>query len=204
MQVPLAPVATKPNTAAAGAAIDRVKGNATGDLGAVVRELTALDDRALDGALEMVAGEIHASRLQLALIESESFTDPVRTGLMDRAHERERAATGWGGQRLRWWGQLSGERAIFDATHLSRGGIADLGAGAGGFDWRASDRWLFGGGGGFGAGNMNLNGLSGRPTTRRRARSGTPGSDRAASASRVPAAPHGLHPIPNDASSLRR
>jgi uncharacterized protein with beta-barrel porin domain len=159
MPVPLAPVATKPNTAAAGAAIDRVKGNATGDLGAVVRELTALDDRAL--ALEMVAGEIHASRLRLALIDSESFTDLVRTGLMDRTHERERAATGWGGQRLRWWGQLSGKRAKFDATHLSRGGIADLGAGAGGFDWRASDRWLFGGGGGFGAGSMNLNGLSG-------------------------------------------
>jgi len=112
MPVPLAPVATKPNTAAAGAAIDRVKGNATGDLGAVVRELTALDDRALDGALEMVAREIHASRLQLALIDSESFTDLVRTGLMDRAHERERAATGWGGS-VSGGGDNSGERAKF-------------------------------------------------------------------------------------------
>lgn len=161
-QVPLAGEVTTPNAIAVGEAIDRIKMDATGDRAGAIRELVALDDAALDQALEQVAGELHASSVQLAVLESESFTDLIRSQLTARAHDaEEEEADGWGGEKIRWWGQLTGEYASFGPSDGSRGAIGRFGSGAGGMDLRLSNRWLFGAGGGFGAGNMGLRGLSG-------------------------------------------
>ena len=155
--IPLSGVVTNPNAVSVGTAIDRFKLEATGDRALVIRELTALDDSGLNDALENLAGEIHASSLQLAVLDSEAFTDTVRRQIAARDREADAAGeTGWGGDKIRWWSQIGGEHATFDGRGGARGATANMGAGAGGFDWRLSDRWMFGAGGGFGAGRMGL------------------------------------------------
>jgi hypothetical protein len=160
LSIPLAPIATNPNGASVGAAIDRLKVDATGDRLDVVRELTALDNAALDRALRVVSGEVHSSGLQLAVISTEAFTDIVRDQIAERSRDREAGQTGWGGDRIRWWAQFTGQWTSFDGTDTVAGGDADMAGSVGGMDWRISDRWLVGGGGGYAGGNMNLDGLS--------------------------------------------
>ena len=156
--VPLAGAATSPNAVAVAEAIDGLKAGAAGDLGQVVREVTALDDHALDDALRSIAGEVHGSSLFLSATESEAFTDLLRDQLTAREHERGEGQNGWGGERLQWWTQFTGTHATLAGRGGVEGGTVDLGGGAGGVDWRLSDRWLIGGGGGFGKGWMGLGG----------------------------------------------
>jgi autotransporter-associated beta strand protein len=157
--VPLAIPGLDPNPKNAADVIDQIKPDATGDELTVIRELTGLDDPGLSDALDEIAGEVHASILQTAIIDSESFSDLVRQVLTERDHEAG-DATGWGGDRVRWWTQFRYERARFDDTDFAHGAVANLGGGASGIDFRASEKWLIGGGGGFGGGNMSLNDLA--------------------------------------------
>ena len=89
--VPLQPLATTTNGAAFGAASDRLRPGATGDFLVVSRELTALDDVSLTGALDALAGEIHSSSLQLAALDGEAATDMVRRGTGHTRHPRDGA-----------------------------------------------------------------------------------------------------------------
>jgi autotransporter-associated beta strand protein len=144
--------------ASVGGALDNMKRDMTGDKGFVIRELLALDDDGLNDAIRVVAGEIHASSRHLAVRGSEAFTDLVRSQLAERDREAGQAP-GWGGQKLRWWGQFSREHGSFDSRNGARGGTMDRTDGAGGFDVRLSNRWLVGGGGGFGVGSLGLDRL---------------------------------------------
>jgi hypothetical protein len=158
LQIPLAGIASTGNGAAVAGALDRTKLGATGDRAVVVRELTALDDKDLQDALSMISGEIHSSALHLAVLDSEAFTDLVRGELTTADHDVT-GRYGTGLNAVRWWTQFAGEHATLGATDTARGATVDLGAAGGGFDWRGSDRWSFGGGGGFGAGHMGLGAL---------------------------------------------
>lgn len=51
---------------------------------------------------------------------------------------------------MRWWSQLGGEHGRFDGANGASGGTLNFGTGAGGFDWKLSDRWMVGAGGGVG------------------------------------------------------
>jgi uncharacterized protein with beta-barrel porin domain len=157
--VPLSIPGLEPNPKNVGDVIDRIKPDATGDELTVIKELTGLDDPQLKDALDEISGEVHASVLQTAIIDSEAFSDLVRQQITERDHEAG-DATGWGGDRVRWWTQLRIERARFDDTEFAHGAVANLGGGASGIDFRASDKWLIGGGGGYGGGNMNINDLA--------------------------------------------
>jgi autotransporter-associated beta strand protein len=157
--VPLA-TAVSPNFSSVGAAIDQMKGNLEGDRGVVVRELLALTDDELDDAMRIIAGELHASNQHIVVRSSEMFSDLIRSEMTEREHEAEEGQPGWGGERIRWFGQFSREHASFDPTGGALGGGADLSDGAGGFEFRVSDRFLVGGGGGFGFGSMALDGLA--------------------------------------------
>jgi autotransporter-associated beta strand protein len=158
LQIPLTTAVSTGNGAAVAGALDRTKMAATGDRALVVRELTALDDEGLKDALETISGEIHSSALHLAVLDSEAFTDLVRGELTMADHDGT-GRYGSGMNAVRWWTQFSGEHARLGPTGDARGAVVDLGAGGGGFDWRGSDRWSFGGGGGFGAGHMGMSAL---------------------------------------------
>lgn len=161
-KVPLATAATSPNALAAGAAIDRAKPAAAGDLGAVVRELMVLDDPKLDGALRSIAGEVHGSKIRLVAIDAEAFTDVVRDeiGSRQRGDDEDRAANGPPqGQRPQWWGQFEGQHAVFDAKDGADGADGNIGGAAFGVDWNFADRWFAGGGGGYSRGTMTLDAI---------------------------------------------
>jgi autotransporter-associated beta strand protein len=158
--VPLAS-AVSPDLASVAGAVDQLKGDMTGDRGFVVRELLALDDEELNDAMRVISGQLHASNRHIAVRSSEAFTDLVRSELTDRNHDAEDGTTGWGGERIRWFGQFSREHAGLGAGGGALGGGFDLSNGAGGFEFKASDRFLVGGGFGFGRGSMALNGLGG-------------------------------------------
>jgi fibronectin-binding autotransporter adhesin len=160
MNLPLAGAVTHPNAVSVGGAVDVFKMSAAGEGLDVVRELTALDDESLNEALRQIAGEIHASTVQLAVLDSLAFTDMLRDQLTDRTRESS-GLRGWGGQTVRWWGQLTGQRTSFQGDDVAVGGFANLGGGAGGFDWKVSERFLVGAGGGFGAGHLSLNQMAG-------------------------------------------
>ena len=156
--IPLSVSASGPNGTSVGRVIDELKFGATGDLGTVIRELTALDEPALGDALGVIAGEVHSSSLQLAAIDGEAFADLVRDQISARYRDAGAGINGWGGKQFEWWAQFMGERAEFDGRAGANGGTATLGGGAGGFNWRVSERWLFGAGGGFAAGQMGFDG----------------------------------------------
>jgi autotransporter-associated beta strand protein len=147
--VPLRVVASTPNGRGVAAAIDRFKSTPVGDTALFVRELIALDDDALRVALDIIAGEIHASSLHLGIVDSEAFSDLVRAGV--NARDREGTSERWS-----WWTEFRRERGTFedDAVH---GGEITLGGGASGFDYRPPGRWIFGAGGGLGRGDMRIN-----------------------------------------------
>jgi hypothetical protein len=115
----------------------------------------------LNDALRTIAGELHASRVHLEVRSSEAFTDLVRSQMTDREHETEEGKPGWGGPTVRWFGSFAREHSSFAPQGTALGGGASLSDGAGGFEFKLSDRFLIGGGGGLGFGAMSLDGLSG-------------------------------------------
>jgi autotransporter-associated beta strand protein len=164
MRMPVEQTASTPNGASVARGIDAVKMRAAGDLAAVVREVTALDDTQLDDALESLAGQVHASQRWMALVEAETLTDLIRSEITSREHasdeDRAGQAADLSGQQLRWWAQLAGEHATFSAPGLS-GAVANLGGAAGGFDLMRTGRWTFGMGGSFSGANLSLDEISG-------------------------------------------
>ena len=146
LNVPLASVAGTP----VAAALDRSKFGLTGDAAFVIKELTALDDGKLRDALEQIAGELHASVLHTAIIDSETITDLIRDQLSARQLDDR--------EDFRWWGETACQRADFDATDKARAGHATICAGAGGVDRRLSEKWTVGGGGSYTGGNMGVDG----------------------------------------------
>jgi uncharacterized protein with beta-barrel porin domain len=160
--VPLQPFATTANGSAIGATFDRLRPGATGDLLAVSRELTALDDASLASALDNLAGEIHPSSVQVAALDGEAATDMVRTELASRGVFETALA---GAQRWAWrgghlWTRVQTGRTSFD-TNVMHGGESSLFGLAAGVDWSLSDRWLAGVGGGYASGSLTLDGPAG-------------------------------------------
>jgi autotransporter-associated beta strand protein len=155
--VSLATSATTMNGGAIGTAFDRIRGRATGDFANVVRELTALDDPGLDAALGAVAGEIHASAVQLAALDGESVTDLIRSRSASRgAVEGMPAASGQSfslGHGL--WSRLQTERTEFASSSL-HGGTAQTSGFVVGMNRPLADRWSAGLGGSYSWGNLGL------------------------------------------------
>jgi fibronectin-binding autotransporter adhesin len=159
--IPLAGTVTLPNAIAAARAIDAVKIGSSGDLGAVVREVTALDDAHLTGALTSLAGEIHASEQRLSIQDSLSITDLVRTELSEFEHDaQDDPGYAARGRQPPVWYQLTGEHATFRSGSFS-GATANVGGGAGGVDFMPTRRWSVGGGGSLSLGGMSLTDISG-------------------------------------------
>ena len=166
IDLPLAPFATTANGASLARVFDRLRPlrpGATGDLAAVARELTALDDPGLATALDAVSGEIHASASQLAALDGEAAADLIRGQLAARPARRgpegavTTSAAPWGGRR-RWWARWNGQRADFGAGTV-HGADARLQGLAVGVDGVLADRWLVGGGGAYSTGDLRLEGL---------------------------------------------
>jgi hypothetical protein len=144
-----------PNSSSVGEALDNIKQDATGDRLAVIRELTSLSDDELDDALRQVSGEAHATLLQYGIRDSEMSSDIVRRQIAARRREiRMGAKLG-----RSWWGQVGGERTRLSDADGDRVGTIDIGSGMGGMDYRPSEKWLFGFGGGFAGGGMSLSDL---------------------------------------------
>src|SRR4029079_15626669 len=137
-----------PGTSSVAGAIDRSKFGAGGDAQFVVRELTGLNDAALGNALEEIAGQLHPTVLQTAVIDTDLVNDVVREQLQARDME--------GIADIRWWGETACKHATFKPNDNARGGPANLCTGAGGADRRLSDRWTIGAGGSWTGGNMGL------------------------------------------------
>src|SRR5207344_3068198 len=70
LTAPLTIPAGTPNRKKVADAIDRVKLDGGPDILKVATELTALDDRNLNDALDQLSGEVYASSLQLGIIDS--------------------------------------------------------------------------------------------------------------------------------------
>ncbi len=135
-QSKLGSYATTPQGTAAGAALDRLRPVATGDLSISIRELSALDDPSLDTALAALAGEIHAATGRLGVIDGESLMDLVReeSGL--------RADAGVEGRRM--WSQVQ---------HATEG---QLWQSAIGLDYGRARGWLVGAGGAYAKASLAL------------------------------------------------
>jgi uncharacterized protein with beta-barrel porin domain len=159
--IPLAPVATSSNAMATANAIDTIKLGATGDLGAVIREVTALDDAHLNLALTSLAGEIHASEQRLSIRDSQSITDMVRSEISEFEHDAEdNPAYAARTRQPHVWYQVTGEHATYRSGQFS-GATANVGGGAGGVDFMPTSRWSIGGGGSLSLGGMALTDISG-------------------------------------------
>jgi hypothetical protein len=150
LNVPLRNV-SGPTTISVADALDRSKFGAAGDGAFIVRELTALDDRGLADALEQIGGQLHATVLQTAVLDSEMLNDMVRDAI--QAREMEDVVD------VRWWGETACQRANFKATDRARGGNANVCTGAGGADRQFSEHWTLGAGGSFTGGNMGIGSL---------------------------------------------
>lgn len=147
LNVPLA-IDAGPARKAVADAIDRSKFGATGDAAAIIRELTALDTGGLQEALELLAGELHASVLHAAILDAETLADVVRDQLSSREVEE--------GNDFRWWGETVCQHADFEESTRARGGTANVCAGAGGGDRRFSSKWTLGFGGSWTDGALRL------------------------------------------------
>jgi len=159
--IPLAGAATLPNAVSVAHAIDAVKLGATGDLGGVIREVTAIDDAHLNGALTSLAGEIHASEQRLSIQDSQSITDIVRTELSEFEHDAEDNPDYAARRRQpHVWYQVTGEHATFGSGEFS-GATANVGGGAGGVELMPGRRWSIGGGGSLSVGGLSLTDISG-------------------------------------------
>ena len=142
-------VTTNPNAQSVAEMVDRIRVGANGDLDRVLKELSAINDDVLPDALRSVAGEIHESQIQLAAIDSLSITDMVRDNIAERGNPLEL-------HELRWWTQFAGEHTHFDGSEFISGGTANVGGGAGGFDYKATKRFFFGLGSAYSLGKMLL------------------------------------------------
>ena len=160
LNIPLAVTATSPNGTGVGQAVDRIKGNATGDLGVVVRELTALDDRSLALALQSLSGEVHASELRMTVDEGIAMSDLVRDAVSDRDHDADDGPRVVGRPSVRMWFQLAGDHARYTAGGFTTA-IANTGGGGGGFDFHPSARFTVGGGASFSRAGLSLTGIGG-------------------------------------------
>ena len=161
-ELPLAWSAMTPNGAAIGGALDRLRERASGDLAAVTRELTALDDVGLSRALDAVAGEIHASSVQLAALDGQGMADLVRGEIASRGTpevvKASPAGLTWGADR-RVWGRYQAQRTTF-AAGATHGADAEISGFALGTDWTLGDHWLVGIGGGYTRGDLAVDGLA--------------------------------------------
>jgi uncharacterized protein with beta-barrel porin domain len=147
LNVPLG-IVSGPKTVSVADALDRTKFGADGDAAFVIRELTALGDKELGAALEQIAGQLHPTVLQAAVLDTELVNDLVRDQFQAREIE--------GLSDVRWWGESACQHANFKATNTARGGTANVCTGAGGADRQVSDHWTLGGGGSFTGGGMGL------------------------------------------------
>ena len=147
LNVPLGLV-SGPGTSSVAQALDRSKFATDGDARFVVRELTGLGDGALGDALEQIAGQLHTTVLQTAVIDTDLVNDVVREQFQARDME--------GLTDVQWWGETACQHADFKPTDNARGGKANVCTGAGGADRRLSERWTIGGGGSWTGGNMGL------------------------------------------------
>ncbi|MBK5297394.1 MAG: autotransporter-associated beta strand repeat-containing protein, partial [Vicinamibacteria bacterium] len=160
--LPLASYAATANGGAIGGAFDRLRASASGDLAAVTRELTALDDDGLSRALDAAGGEIHASAVQLAALDGAASTDVIREEIASRGtlEVAGAAPAGWSrstGRRA--WGRAQVQDTTFsaDTAHGGRAQIVGLMFGG---DWTRADGWLVGIGGGYSTGDLALSGLT--------------------------------------------
>jgi fibronectin-binding autotransporter adhesin len=163
MDVPLARYAISAAGAAIAGSLDRVKGRADGDLRHVIRELTALDDERLGGALDMAAGEIHASAGLLASMDAEGVADVIRGEISNRVSARARlegdVGSGelgfWATDRRRTWLRMRAERSSVraEATHGARADLQGITLGA---DWVRRQQWLVGIGASYVRGHLLL------------------------------------------------
>ncbi len=164
LNVPLASVVTAPNVAGAARALDLGKATLTGDFGSVVREVTALDDQRLEQAMQSLAGEVHASEVRLAALDSMAMTDMVRNELTEAEHAWEEAgATATGAASVRPWYDAGGDHITYRSGAAS-GGSANVGGSGGGFDFKPSPNWTAGGGGSLSLGGLSLSEVSGSST----------------------------------------
>ena len=158
--IPLQVVAPGPNTGPVGAALDRVKKGATGDLAFVIRELTALNDQQLSDALHQLSGELHATKVRLAVDQATADTDLIRDEISARDASDDEGRRVTGKQSIRWWFELTGDHATYSPDNADHA-VANTGGGAGGFDFNPSSRLTFGAGGSFSRGVMSMLGLGG-------------------------------------------
>ena len=160
--LPLQSFATTVNGASIGGAIDRLRSTAGGNIAAITRELTALDDAALTAALDSAAGEIHASSIQLMALDGETASTLVRDEIAGRARpggpdsgSPGARRSGWGNPH-RWWTRLHGQHVNFDRVSSAHGGDGHLRGFLLGLDWTPTDRWLAGAGGGYSTGRLAI------------------------------------------------
>ncbi len=144
--VALESVATTASGASAGAALDRVRHVASGDLATVTRELLTLEDAGLDRALGAIAGQIHASTGQLAALDGEAMMDLVREQTDGRVDSTKRRGT---------WARLQTLSSGFNSDSVRRGD-AQLSQLALATEWSATSGWLAGVGGGYTTGSLSL------------------------------------------------
>ena len=158
--IPLSTLATAPNNGPVAAALDRVKKGATGDLAFVISELTALPDAQLNDALHQLSGELHATKVRLAVDDGLAAADLVRDEISARDASDGEGPRRTGKESIRWWFDFMGEHATFSPDGADHA-VANSGGGAGGFDFNPSSRLTFGGGGSFSRGVMSMLGLGG-------------------------------------------
>lgn len=175
----LGAVATNLNGESVGAAFDRLRPSAAGDLRTVTRELAALSDAGLATALDAISGEIFATSMHVTAIDAEGTADRIRGEVTRRRRPTATAgadagalataaaasATAWGNGR-RFWGHMGGERATLDATTSSTAANGHVGGFAIGVDWTSGRGWLAGAGGGYSLGEMTLSGGTSDADTR--------------------------------------
>ena len=149
-ELPLGSFATTTSGAAVGAALDRVRHDANGDLATVTRELLALEDAGLDRALGAIAGVIHASTGQLAALDGEALMEMVREQADGRADSVKSRRT---------WARLQALDSGFD-SNSSRHGRAQLSQVVLATEWNATSNWIAGIGGGYTTGSLALDEVS--------------------------------------------
>ena len=167
-EVPLASYAATPSGAAVGAALDRLRRQATGDLALVTRELAALDDGALSRGLEAIAGEVHASIRQLAALDGEAVMDLVReeTASVASIDDGLPISASWMARPgRRTWARFQALRSSF-GDGSAQAADADLSVWALATQWAREDGWLAGVGAGYTKGNVALKGLTESSTYR--------------------------------------
>jgi uncharacterized protein with beta-barrel porin domain len=92
-------------------------------------------------------------------MDSQSVTDLLRDQLSQSEHDSEDAAAGTSGRSVRPWIQLTADHSSFHTNGSS--GIANVGGGGGGLDFKPKPRWTIGGGAALSLGGLSLSDVSG-------------------------------------------